>query len=51
MIPRLIASFFMHSSLEPYTRNGISIMKYVVNHPYMFRTYDFDQDFQDDEQD
>ena len=51
LIPRLIASFFMHSTLEPYVRKGIEIMKYVVNHPYLFRIYDFDEDFAEDHDD
>lgn len=50
LIPRLIASFFMHSTLEPYVRRGIAIMKYVVNHPQLFRIYDFDEDFDIDEE-
>ena len=33
LIPRLIASFFMHTQLEPVYRKGIQVMKYVVNHP------------------
>ena len=37
----------MHSSLEPYVRKGIYIMKYVSNHPHLFRSYDFDLDFND----
>lgn len=37
VIPRLIACFFMHLEVEPDLRNGVSIMKYVVNHPSMIR--------------
>lgn len=51
LIPRLIASFFMHSTLEPYVRKGIAIMKFVTNHPYLFSIYDFNDDFEDDEDD
>lgn len=40
----------MHSTLEPYVRRGIAIMKYVVNHPQLFRIYDFDEDFDIDEE-
>ena len=37
VLPRLISSILMHLVVEPDIRNGISIMKYVVNHPGMIR--------------
>jgi len=29
----------MHLNVEPDTRNGINLMKFVVNHPYKFKGY------------
>ena len=29
----------MHFVVEPDIRNGISIMKYTINHPSKFKTY------------
>lgn len=37
VLPRLISSILMHLVVEPDIRNGLSIMKYVVNHPGMIR--------------
>lgn len=51
LVPRLIASFFMHSTLEPYVYKGVATMKYVVNHSYLFKTFDGDDDFEYDEED
>mmetsp|Transcript_17384 Transcript_17384/g.26777 ORF Transcript_17384/g.26777 Transcript_17384/m.26777 type:complete len:145 (+) Transcript_17384:601-1035(+) len=33
IIPRLLSSIMMHMNVEPDIRNGIQIMKWVVNHP------------------
>jgi hypothetical protein len=44
MVPRVIASFFMHASLQGEIKNGLRTMKYVVNHPYYFRKFDPDFD-------
>jgi len=35
-IPRFISGLMMHLTVEPDIRNGISYMKYVVNHPNKF---------------
>lgn len=40
LIPRVIAAFFMHANLQGEIKNGLSTMKYVVNHPYSFRKFD-----------
>jgi len=42
LIPRLIASFFMHSTLEPCIRKGIDTMKYVINNPLLFRKFKYE---------
>lgn len=46
LIPRIIASFYMHSTLAAEIQNGLDTMKYVVNHPQHFlkRTLDDDDD-------
>jgi hypothetical protein len=36
LIPRIIASFYMHSTLAAEITNGLDTMKYVVNHPSHF---------------
>lgn len=40
LIPRVIASFFMHANLQNEIQNGMRTMKYVVSHPYSFRKFD-----------
>jgi len=40
VIPRFIASFYMHANLQAEIKNGMETMKYVVNHPYHFRRFD-----------
>jgi len=37
VIPRLVSTILMHMLVEPETRSGLSMMKYAVNHPHMFR--------------
>ena len=37
VIPRLLSSVMMHLIVEPDIRNGIALMKYSVNHPWMFK--------------
>ena len=37
VIPRLLSSIMMHLIVEPDIRNGIALMKYSVNHPWMFK--------------
>jgi len=44
VIPRFIASFYMHANLQAEIKNGMETMKYVVNHPYHFRRFDPAQD-------
>jgi len=44
LIPRLISSFYMHSSLTEEVRNSLLTMKYVVNHPDHFRRRAWDED-------
>jgi len=44
MIPRIIASFFMHANLQGEIKNGLRTMKYVVHHPFAFRKFDPDYD-------
>lgn len=55
MIPRIIASFFMHANLQGEIKNGLRTMKYVVHHPFAFRKFDPDfderQKDEDDEDD
>lgn len=36
LIPRLLSSFMMHLQVEQDIRNGLYMMKYAVNHPFMF---------------
>jgi hypothetical protein len=36
LIPRLLSSFMMHLQVEADIRNGLALMKYAVNHPFMF---------------
>lgn len=36
LVPRIISSFYMHSTLAPEITNGLDTMKYVVNHPNHF---------------
>lgn len=51
LIPRMIASFFMHANLQAEIKNGLRTMKYVACHPYMFRKFDpaIDEKSQDDQ--
>lgn len=53
LIPRIIASFFMHANLQGEIKNGMDTMKYVANHPYSFRKFDpsHDEADSDDDQD
>ena len=37
IVPRFVSSLMMHLNVEPDVRNGIQLMKYVVNHPQNFR--------------
>lgn len=37
IVPRMISTVLMHMLVEPETRSGLAMMKYVVNHPHMFR--------------
>ena len=50
LIPRVIAAFFMHANLQGEIRNGLSTMKYVVNHPYSFRKFDPTHEEDDEEE-
>lgn len=36
LVPRIISSFYMHSTLAAEITNGLDTMKYVVNHPGHF---------------
>jgi len=36
LVPRMISSFYMHSTLAAEITNGLDTMKYVVNHPQHF---------------
>jgi len=45
LVPRFIATFFMHAALQGEIKSGIRIMKYVANHPFSFRK--FEQDHHD----
>jgi hypothetical protein len=36
LVPRIISSFYMHSTLAAEITNGLDTMKYVVNHPTHF---------------
>lgn len=51
LIPRVIASFFMHANLQGEIKNGMMTMKYVVNHPYSFRKFDPGHDEKEDKDD
>lgn len=42
LIPRIIACFFMHANLQGEIKSGLRTMKYVVYHPFSFRTFDPD---------
>jgi len=48
LIPRVIASFFMHANLQGEIKNGLRTMKYVVGHPYSFRKFDPGRDDDDE---
>lgn len=37
LIPRLLSSFMMHLTVEQDIRNGLLLMKYAVNHPFLFK--------------
>jgi len=37
IIPRFLASVMMHLNVEPDIRNGLTLMKYAVNHPSKFK--------------
>lgn len=37
LVPRIISSFYMHSTLAAEITNGLDTMKYVVNHPQHFK--------------
>ena len=39
IIPRFISAMMMHLQVEADTRNGLHLMKYVVNHPESFKGY------------
>lgn len=36
-IPRLLSSLMMHMMVVPDARQGLNLMKFAVNHPWMFR--------------
>ena len=40
IIPRLFATFFMHNMLQKEFKGGLLLMKFLVNHPQYFRSYD-----------
>ena len=44
LVPRFIASFYMHSTLAPEIENGLMMMKYVANHPDYFKRRELDED-------
>lgn len=44
LIPRTIASFYMHSALTGEIKSGLDIMKYVTNHPYLFKRRELEED-------
>lgn len=44
LIPRLISSFYMHSTLAAEIKSGLDIMRYVVNHPNHFMRKALDDD-------
>ena len=37
IIPRFLSSIMMHLNVEPDIRNGLTLMKYAVNHPSKFK--------------
>lgn len=37
LLPRMVSSFMMHLNVMGDIEQGIAMMKYAVNHPYMFR--------------
>lgn len=37
LIPRLLSSFMMHLTVEQDIRNRLLLMKYAVNHPFLFK--------------
>lgn len=43
IVPRLLSSIMMHLNVEPDIRNGLLLMKYVVNHPTHIK-YSMDAD-------
>lgn len=47
LIPRTISSFYMHSTLAAEISNALNMMKYVTNHPDLFKRKDLEDD--DDE--
>lgn len=47
LVPRIISSFYMHSTLAAEITNGLDTMKYVVNHPSHFLRKALDQDDSD----
>ena len=44
LVPRIISSFYMHSTLAAEITNGLDTMKYVVNHPGHFKRRALEQD-------
>lgn len=38
-VPRILSCFMMHLCTEAKIRNGLSKMKWILNHPRKFRTY------------
>lgn len=44
LVPRVIASFYMHSVLAIEIQNGLDTMKYVVNHPSHFMRKKLEED-------
>lgn len=49
LVPRIIASFFMHAALQGEIKNGLRTMKYVVYHPFSFRKFDPSKDYSEDD--
>ena len=47
LIPRTIASFYMHSALTGEIKSGLTIMKYVTNHPHHFKRRALESDSDD----
>ena len=48
LIPRMLSSFMMHLQVESDISNGLSIMKYAVNHPWLFAAQKFKASDEDD---